>query len=168
MFLGDYERAAKEFRTVFSIAPVMPKTQFFIGQCMIRLNRLNEAEAAFRLAAAPDPVDESSKYHLAFSLIEKKTSIDEAIVLLNEAVAIRPDYADALYQLGKIAIERGDIDKAIEQLEAAARADKTKEYVFYQLSIAYRRASRKAEADQALKTYQDLKAASRKITGPMS
>jgi Flp pilus assembly protein TadD len=94
--------------------------------------------------------------------------MDEAIVLLNEAVAIRPDYADALYQLGKIAIERGDIDKAIEQLEAAARADKTKEYVFYQLSIAYRRASRKAEADQALKTYQDLKAASRKITGPMS
>ena len=168
MFLGDYERAVKEFRTVAAVAPDMKRTQFYIGQSMIRLNRLDEAEAAFRKAIAAEPNDESSKYHLAFTLIEKKTSADEASALLKQALSIRPDYADALYQLGKIAVERGEIEKAIEQLEAAARADKTKEYVFYQLSIAYRRASRKADADQALKTYQELKAASRKVSGPMS
>lgn len=166
MFLGDYRRAAKEFQTVELLAPGTPKIQSFIGQCMIRLNRLDEAEAAFRKATAADSGDESSKYHLAFTLIEKKTSTEEAVTLLNEALATRPDYADAWYQLGKMSIERGEIEKAIEQLETAARSDRSKEYVFYQLNIAYRRASRKADADQALKTYQDLKAASRKIVEP--
>jgi len=167
MFLGDYARAAKEFRTVETIAPGTPKIQSYIGQCMIRLNKLDEAESAFRNAVALDPVDEGSKYHLAFVLIEKKIPGDEAISLLNEALSIRPNYADALYQLGKIAIERGEVDKAIENLEAAAKADNTKEYIFYQLNIAYRRASRKADADQALKTYQELKAASRKLVEPI-
>jgi tetratricopeptide (TPR) repeat protein len=167
MILGDYDRAVKEFTTAAALAPSMPKTHSFIGQSLIRLNRFGDAERSFRQALVIEPADETSRYHLAFTLIERKTNLDEAVSLLNEALQLRPDYADAHYQLGKIYNERGEIDKAIEHLEAATRADKTKDYVFYQLSIAYRKVSRKSDADQALKTYQDLKSANRQLSSPM-
>lgn len=150
-----------------TLNPSLANANFFMGQSLIRLNRYAEAEQAFRSALRIEPSDASSKYHLAFTLIERKTNVNEAISLLNEALALRPGYADAHYQLGKIYLERGEGEKAIENLEAAARSDRNKDYIYYQLSLAYRRSSRKAEADQALKTYQELKAYSRKGTGPM-
>lgn len=167
MFLGDYERAVREFETVFALAPPMPKINYFIGQSLIRLNRYDEAERAFQKELAINPTDESSKYHLALTLIERKIKTDDAVKILNEAIALKPDYADAQYQLGKIYIERGDIEKAISQLEAAASSDAKKDYIRYQLSIAYRKASRKEDADRELKLYQKLKAENRKTESLM-
>jgi len=163
MFLGDYQRAVKEFRTVSALAPQMPKANFFIGQSLIRLNRYDEAEKAFQQELQINPADESSKYHLALTLIERKIRIDEAMRLLNEAIALRSDYADAHYQLGKIYNERGETEKAIERLEAAANSDSKKDYIHYQLSIAYRKASRQTDSDRELKLYQELKSANRKL-----
>ena len=167
MFLGDYERAVKEFRTVSALAPNSLKTNFFVGQSLIRLNRFDEAEKAFARELEINPADESAKYHLALTLVERKIRIDEAVKLLNEAIALRPDYADAHYQLGKIYNERGETEKAILQLETAANADGKKDYIQYQLSIAYRKAARKDDADRALKLYQELKSANRKIESLM-
>lgn len=162
MLLGDFEKALKEFRAIARLSPQTPKAHFFIGQNLIRLNRFDEAEIAFQKELEINPSDESAKYHLALTLLERKIRTEEAIKLLNEAIALRPDYADALYQLGKIHNERGETEKAVERLERAASADARKDYIFYQLSIAYRRASRHEDAEHALKTYQELKAANRK------
>lgn len=167
MILGDYERAAKEFGTVVAISPYTSKANYFIGQALIRLNRFDEAERAFTRELEINPTDPLSKYHLALTLIERKIEIERVISILEEAISIKPDYADAHYQLGKIYLEKGDTQKAIEQLEAAVSFDKGKDYIHYQLSIAYRKASRKEDADAALKTYQKLKAENRKNDSPM-
>jgi len=97
-------------------------------------------------------------------MLERNMQTDEVVRLLNEAIEARPDYADAHYQLGKIDLGKGDIDNAIGQLETAAQADPKREYIHYQLSIAYRRAKRPTDADRELKIYSDLKAANRQIT----
>lgn len=167
MFLGDYERAIKEFRTVSALAPGTPRVNYMIGQGLIRLNRYAEAEGYFQKELEIDPIDETSKYHLALTLIERKVRTDEAMRLLDEAIALRSDYADARYQLGKIYIEQGETDKAILQLEAAVSADAQKDYIHYQLSIAYRKVARKEDADRELKIYQDLKAQNRKTENLM-
>lgn len=167
MFLGDYERAVKEFRRVSALAPNAPKANFFSGQALIRLNRFDEAEKAFERELVINSSDESAKYHLALTFIERKIRTDEAIKLLTEALALRSDYADAHYQLGKIYNEKGETEKAIERLEAAANSDAQKDYIYYQLSIAYRRASRREDADRSLKLYQELKSASRKTENLM-
>ena len=167
MFLGDYERAVKEFRMVVALAPQTIKANFFIGQSLIRLNRFDEAEKAFRQELQINPIDESAKYHLALTFIERRINTEEAVSLLRDAIRLRLNYADAQYQLGKIYNERGETEKAIEQLEAAARSDDKKDYIRYQLSIAYRKASRTEDAMRELKIYQDLKAANRKNDSPM-
>ena len=89
------------------------------------------------------------------------TSRSEAEAILRDAIYNQYDHADARYQLGKILIEKGSLDEALEQLQTAANIDPKKDYIQYQLSIAYRKASRIAEADRALKLYSDLKAGSR-------
>lgn len=162
MIAGDYERAIKEFTTIASAAPLMPKIHFFLGQSLIRANRFPEAEKASRRAIEVDPSDASSKYQLAFTLIEQKVNLQEAAFLLEDAIRLRPDFADAHYQLGKLYMEKSEVQKAINHLETAALTDKTKEYIYYQLSIAYRRASRTADSEKALKIYRELKSVSRR------
>jgi predicted Zn-dependent protease len=134
---------------------------------LIRLNRLDEAEKEFRQELARNPSDEASKYHLAYVLLELKRPTAEALRLLREVIASHPDHGDARYQLGKTMIEQGDITGAIDNLEAAARAEPQKDYIRYQLSIAYRRASRAADAERELQLYKELKAANRVREQPL-
>jgi len=161
VLLGDYSRALKEFTSVAVLDPQMKQVHYNAGQALIRMNRLDEAEKEFRQELQLDPSDAQSKYHLAFTMLERNIQTDEIVRLLNESIEARPDYADAHYQLGKIYIGKGDIDNAIRHLETAVRSDPKKEYIHYQLSIAYRRGNRTADADRELKIYSDLKAANR-------
>jgi tetratricopeptide (TPR) repeat protein len=167
MILGDFARAVQEFRTVVALKPDSAKANYFIGQCLIRLNKYDEAEKAFSRELELDPTDVLSKYHLALTLIERKIEVDKTIKILQEAIGLKYDYADARYQLGKIYLEKGETTKAIEQFEIAVSADGGKDYIHYQMSIAYRKASRKDDADRELKRYQELKTANRKTGSPM-
>lgn len=167
MILGDYERSAKEFKTVLALSPNIAKANYYVGQSLIRLNRFEEAETFFTRELALNPSDYLSKYHLALTLIERKVEPEKTVSLLEETISLKYDYGDARYQLGKILLEKGEVQKAIEQLEIASSSDPNKDFIQYQLSIAYRRAARKDDADRALKRYQDLKASNRKMESPM-
>lgn len=164
MLLGDHERAVKLYDEVLALEPKRPRTNYLKGQSLIRLNLFAEAEAAFRKESELDPENASNLYHIALTMLERKVEPEETFELLERAVALEPDHADARYQLGKIRLERGETERAISELEAAARAAPGKDYIFYQLSIAYRRASRPEDAKHALNTYQKLKAANRNET----
>ena len=163
MLMGDYEGALREYRAVAQLDARMRQAHYSAGLSLIRLNRLEEAEDEFRRELQLNPSDEVSEYHLAYVLLERKQQIPEAVALLKKAIAARPDYADARYRLGKTLTEQGDVAGAIEHLEAAARAEPQKDYIRYQLSIAYRRAARAADADRELQLYRKLKAESREL-----
>ncbi|MCA1602564.1 MAG: tetratricopeptide repeat protein [Acidobacteria bacterium] len=164
--LEDFARALIEFRSAAALDPKMPQVHYHAGQSLIRLNQLEESEREFRAELKLNPEDLTAKYHLAYVLLEQKQQTAAALALLREIVAVRPQYADAQYQLGKILIDQGDLSKAIEHLEIAARAEPSRDYVHYQLSIAYRRASRNADADRELQRYRDLKASNRNREQP--
>ena len=160
--LENHERAIKEFRSAADLDPKMQQVHYHAGQSLIRLNRLGEAEREFQAELLLNPEDAKAKYHLAYVLLEQKQQIPTALALLRETVAVRPEYSDARYQLGKTLIDLGQVSEAIEHLEIAARAEPSKDYIHYQLSIAYRRASREADADRELELYKSLKASKRK------
>ena len=158
---GDLNRALVEFQAVSTLDSTRTQAHYNAGQTLIRLNRLDEAETEFRKELEIDPENILAKYHLAYTLLERKSADDEALKLLREVVTAKYDYADARYQLGKVLIDKGELKEAIEQLETAANLDPTKDYIHYQLSIAYRKNSRTEDANRELKLYQQLKAKGR-------
>ena len=162
VLIGNYEMAVSEFRSASTLDASTARAHYNAGQSLIRLNRLEEGESEFRKELISSPTDELSKYALAYTLVERKIRIDEAISLLREAIAIRYDYADARYQLGKALIEKGEIAEAIEHLEIAASSDPKKDYIHYQLGIAYRRVSRPIDSENSLKLFRELKEANRR------
>ncbi|MEQ1762111.1 MAG: tetratricopeptide repeat protein [Pyrinomonadaceae bacterium] len=164
---GELEKALASFRIAAAADPSMPGIHYGAGQVLIRLNRLEDAEKEFREELRLDPYSSFAKYHLAYSMLERKVGTDEAVTLLREAISFKYDYADARYQLGKALIEIGAIGESLEQLQTAALLEPRKDYIFYQLSIALRKASRIEEADKALKRYSELKAENRSETSGM-
>lgn len=167
MIAGEFKRAIGIFDRLLKSAPATQKANYFRGQCFLRLNDPEKAGQAFEAELKVNPDDPVSRYHLALSLIERREEIQRAVSLLEEAIRVRPDYADAHYQLGKIYLDRGETSKAISELELAARVAPATDYIRYQLSIAYRKASRKEDADRELKIYQKLKEEKRKTDVPM-
>ena len=168
MVAGSYAQAIDEFWKVLAADPSTPRANYFIGQCLLRLNDPAEATIAFEREIAINSQDPVSRYHLAVTLIERRVEPDRAVKLLEEAISLRPRYADAHYQLGKLYLERGDNAKAVDELERGAAADPGKDYIHYQLSIAYRKVSRMEDAERELKLYQRLKDEKRKTDTPMA
>jgi predicted Zn-dependent protease len=123
---------------------------------MIRQGNPADAAQEFRAALKLDGADVSSKYHLAYALIQMRQPQD-ALPLLHEVIGQNPQHADAYYQLGKLQLEQGNAQEAIANLEAGSRLSPDSDYIHYQLALAYRRESRAKDAEREMREYQTLK-----------
>lgn len=93
---------------------------FTRGIAYERIDSWPEAEADFRQALALEPGQPSVLNYLGYSFLEMQTNLDEAMDLIREAAAARPDsgyitdsLAWGLYRLGRY-------DEALEPMERAA------------------------------------------------
>ena len=76
-------------------------------------------------------------------------------------IAANPDYVNAQYEAGKILLDRGDFANAAAHLQVAAGLSPDKDYIHYQLQLAYRKLGRNADADRELEIYKGLKSQAR-------
>jgi tetratricopeptide (TPR) repeat protein len=153
---NQYTPAVAEFSRALELDPKVEGAHFGRGIILLHAGKIDEAVREFRAELDAHPADTRAKYHLAYGLLMQQQK-DQAFTLLSEVVRDNPDYADAQYQLGKLLLERGDVKAAIEKLETAVRLDPTKDYSYFQLSAAYRRDGRLADAQHVLEAYQKLK-----------
>jgi tetratricopeptide (TPR) repeat protein len=153
---NQYTSAVAEFSRALVLDPRIEGANFGLGIISLHQGKVDDAVQEFRAELDAHPADPKAKYHLAYGLLMQQHK-DQAFTLLSEVVRDKPDYADAQYQLGKMLLERGDVKAAIERLEIAVHLDPTKDYSYFQLSAAYRRDGRVADAQHALQDYQKLK-----------
>jgi tetratricopeptide (TPR) repeat protein len=162
---NQYSSAVEEFSRAVELDPKIEGAHFGWGLILLHEGKVDDSAREFRAELDAHPVDAKAKYHLAYVLLMQQQK-DQAYTLLSEVVRDQPDYADAQYQLGKILLERGDVKAAIERLETAVRLDPTKDYSYFQLSVAYRRDGRLEDAQRVLQDYQKLKAKERGTDRP--
>lgn len=153
---NEYTPAVNEFSRALELDPQTEGAHFGWGLILLHEGKLDDSAREFRAELDSHPADAAAKYHLAYVLLLEQQK-DQSLALLNEVVRDKPDYAEAQYQLGKIMLERGDVKAAIERLETAVRLDPTKDYSYFQLSVAYRRDGRLDDAQRVLQSYQKLK-----------
>lgn len=162
---SQYPEALQEFESAARINPSLSDVHYYTGMVFFKQGRLDEAAKEFDAELSLNPQSVPASYQLAYIRLQQHQP-DNAIPLLDEVLKEKPSYADAHYELGKALLEKDDVAAAIQHLETATKLQPNESYGFYQLSIAYRRAGRLPEADQALRTYQELKEKNPHRTSP--
>jgi len=86
-------------------------------------------------------------------------SSDEAraVSMLQTALGLDPSLAEPHYQLGKLALRKGQIAGALQELEAAKRLGPKSSQTHYQLALVYRKVGRAEDAARELQAFKTLK-----------
>ena len=84
-----------------------------------RLKNWEKAEADFRRALELNPDQPQVLNYLGYSLVERQEKLDEALEMIERAVADRPDSGFIVDSLGWVLFRLGRYDEAVEHMERA-------------------------------------------------
>ena len=131
MSVGDLSRQMERFSDAvtaydraIAIYEELAQEQWFVHYARaISLERLGDwpkAEAGFRKALELNPDHPQVMNYLGYSLVEKQIKLDEALDLIERAVAAEPNSGYIVDSLGWVLYRLGRYDEAIVHMERAA------------------------------------------------
>ncbi len=109
--LKDYEIAIELIRNAYARNPDEIDFIFYIGDLYRQLHDYEAAAAAYREGLSRRPNDVDAIYKLADALVEAKKPY-LAMDVLQQAIAVKPDYTDASIFLGNLAFDSKWWDRA--------------------------------------------------------
>jgi predicted Zn-dependent protease len=129
--------------------------QYAYGR-FLYVNRDEEAAlAAFQRELENWPKHVLARCQIAYIKLQRK-DIEGGLPLAEEAVKQAPRLPLAHYLLGRLLLEAGQNQRAIEELEAAAQMVPNEAKIYFALARAYTRVRRKEDADRARETFTRL------------
>jgi serine/threonine-protein kinase len=147
----DWTGAEREMKRALELGPAVAEVHFCYAMHVLQpLGRLKEAEVEFNRAAELDPL-----YHLAvIGLAEnayRRDDPDTAITLATKALELDATYYFSHWMLGLGYFLKGNLEKAVDAVERAARFSERNPWVLASLRNLYSRAGRSEEAAAVLK-----------------
>lgn len=115
--LGRGEQALEAYSRAATLAPTSAYPHALRGQAFEKMRRLPEAEAAYRDALRIDPNDLRVMNNLAYVLASQRIKLDEALNLIQRALAKGPNRATLYDTLGVIQLARNNVSAAREAFE---------------------------------------------------
>ena len=112
-----------------------------------RLDNWDMAEADFRAALALNPDQPQVLNYLGYSLVEKQIKLDEALDMIERAVAARPDSGYIVDSLGWVLFRLGRYEDAVSHMEKAVELMPVDPVVNDHLGDVYWAVSRHREAE---------------------
>lgn len=117
--LGNRSQVDSHYRSALRLAPKSPEIQNNYAVYLCRTGRAQEGVRRFQQAAAnPLYRTPEAAYTNAGVCLRTAKRPEEAQRSLERALAVRPSYAEATYQLGDLHLERGRADEALRLLES--------------------------------------------------
>ncbi len=146
---GNLDDAIDCFRRAIALKPDSPEIHNALGTALDEAGKPDEAVGCFRhtLALKPDHPEALAK--LA-SLLRKSGKLDEVVCHYRQAIAVRPDYALAWVNMGLAYFEMGDVTRAVEAADTAARFSIQELQVKFALGVLLARCDRRDEAHRLL------------------
>ena len=105
-----------------------------------------QAETDFRAALALNPDQPQVLNYLGYSLVERNEKLDEALTMIETAVAAQPDNGAIVDSLGWVLFQLGDYEDSVFHMERAASLEATDPIINDHLGDAYWAVGRKIEA----------------------
>lgn len=131
---AEYEKAIADYNTVIERAKndasmgknMTAKALAAVGLCYLRQNNLSEAQNYFKQSIETDPQDENLAYNVG-EICFSNQQIDEAVRYFDLAIRIKPDWPDPYLKMGYVHLNKGDMAKAAESLEAYIKLESNAE-----------------------------------------
>jgi tetratricopeptide (TPR) repeat protein len=163
MLKGNDAEAEEDVYRAAKMAPQKGLPYAVLGIIWMKTGQLDKAVKVLRERARQTPEDYLVQYMFGMALLRSgfapgSPAEDEALAAFGASVRLKPDFAHSRTELGKLLLKRGEVDRAIDQLEKGMKLDPTDSAAVYQLASAYRRkgAVKKAEElESHLKTVHD-------------
>ena len=162
MTLGHYIDAVESYSQASHLDPDDPETWLNLARNQAAAGA---TDASFETLAtgierfpthAPHYV-EYGRLLLAHGSVEEDSVRERAASFFRQAIVIDGNSADARYEAGKLALERGEYERAIRYLKGAAEVDPDRSGIQHALSRAYVRLGKAEEAAEARRRFQSLK-----------
>lgn len=112
-----------------------------------QLDQWPEAEADFRTALAIRPDQPQILNYLGYSLVERGEKLDEALMMIEKAVAAQPENGAIVDSLGWVLFQLGSYEDAVVHLEKAAALEAVDPIINDHLGDAYWAVGRFTEAE---------------------
>ncbi len=165
---GDLPGTIADLRKAIAADPSLPGIHYELGEALHASPDLKlraEAEQEYRLALVENSRDEKAMSRLGDIAVEKN-DLDGAATDYKKALAIVPNYPDAMLGLAQVDIEKEQPARAVALLQPLVAADPTNVLAHYRLSVAYRKLKRPDAAKREIEAYQkykDIKEKMRKV-----
>lgn len=162
--LGQYGEAVETLCKAVDLDPKDPKPLDFLGRMYdISPQYADEVTKDLARFAALYPDNSAANYYYALSLRKRssgsdlKTSKQAAESYLLRAVKLRPNFADAHYELGLLYEDGGQDVEAIRHYELAIKYAPTLAKAHYRLARLYKKSGRELLAQKEFQTLKALK-----------
>ncbi|UWP94813.1 tetratricopeptide repeat protein [Aliiroseovarius crassostreae] len=146
-----YEEARAAFDQAISLFEQDLDTQWrvYFQRAIVetKLDDWPAAEADFRKALALNPDQPNVLNYLGYSLVERREHLEEALDMIERAVAERPDSGYITDSLGWVYYRLGRYDEAVEQMERAVELLPVDPILNDHLGDTYWAVGRKREAE---------------------
>lgn len=144
---GDGAGAVAAFRAALALRPEDARALFFLATALERAGDDAGALAAYRELASRHARSAEGHMGLGVLLVKRGgADVDEGLKELGRALEIDPELYEARVALGRALVAQGRAAEAVPHLTRAAALAPGNPEPHYQLSLAYRRLGRKAEA----------------------
>lgn len=156
---NQFDPAIAAFEEVLRRDPASVKAEENLGLCLEAKNQNQAAIAAYRKAIELDSqsAGKSQQPYLDLGkLLTTLNRVSEAIPVLAQAVAIRPDSASANYELGRAQFAAGQVEQARSHLERAVQLDPQNSSTHYLLGRLYKKMGKDAAAAEQFKLTEEL------------
>jgi Tfp pilus assembly protein PilF len=131
------EDAEREFLEAIRLAPADSRAHYFYGRWLRSVGRARDAVPELRLATTINPLDLSAKQELDLAIVDERGTPErfmalslaayqakryrECIAFAEEALKLRPDYAEAYNNIAAGHIALGEWDQGIAAAERAVQ-----------------------------------------------
>ncbi len=130
---------------------------FVLAQLRKMQGRRDDAERHYRRMLELNPDHAIAANNLAWMLSERPESCDEALKLIDKAIAQLGRNPEVLDTKGVILYQQHNFDQAVDTLKQATKSPGVNPTTFLHLSLAYRDAGNKAQAREQLQTFRKLR-----------
>jgi protein O-GlcNAc transferase len=116
-----------------------------LGDAHLKLGELHDAERCYRLVLESQPLQRNALINLGF-VLKELGRIPESVQLIDRALRVVPDDADAHYLRGTLYEAEGDLLSAVLHLERAVTLRPEFEFAYRQLVVALFKTGRTGDA----------------------